>query len=520
MNKRNKLTIKSKIDSSQYTNAWGNPQQAKGEYLVEAMYNLEEGVISKRNPLTGLGWRDLKSSLFNVDKQYKIFYINFHEIKKEININKTSWGNITSFLGKHIQSIIDTDRVMKDKEDDFVEKNKQITNHVMKNSELESFILSIKENYINNLRGNNCHIEFTLPDYEDIFLNMIFKVGLNNRDDNLVPIDHFGDGYISMFIMAVIQAIGESSSNDKCLFLFEDPESFLHENHQKYFYENVLCDLSNNGHQVIYTTHSAYMIDIFDTKSIIRLDYNNIENKTVLSYNNPKIDLDYTNIINIENYNQYIKSIEPNLNKILFSKKVILVEGPNDLMVYDYVIKRKIEQKINELALSNTDKTLNHTKVKKYASTYLNFQNIVIIPHHGKSTVHLLIKLCKHFNIDFFVITDFDLNIDLISELSTYKNEVDLKKSYIYNNPKYKGKKGIITINWKIINEVGLDNLHFNIDKLETVVGYNKSDKDSFNIWKLLNETENFNEALMPIKLIEFLNINEIEFNDIKHMLE
>ena len=70
-------------------------------------------------------------------------------------------------------------------------------------------------------------MKFGLPDYEDIFLQMIFKVGLNGENKNLIPIDHFGDGYISMFVMAVIQAIAESNADDKCLFLFEEPESFF-----------------------------------------------------------------------------------------------------------------------------------------------------------------------------------------------------------------------------------------------------------------------------------------------------
>jgi predicted ATP-dependent endonuclease of OLD family len=46
-----------------------------------------------------------------------------------------------------------------------------------------------------------------------------------------------------MFVMAVIQAIAEEN-DDKCLFLFEEPESFLHENHQEYFYKMVLCSLT------------------------------------------------------------------------------------------------------------------------------------------------------------------------------------------------------------------------------------------------------------------------------------
>jgi predicted ATP-dependent endonuclease of OLD family len=47
-----------------------------------------------------------------------------------------------------------------------------------------------------------------------------------------------------MFVMAVIQAIAESETKDQCLFLFEEPESFLHENHQEYFYKMVLCKLA------------------------------------------------------------------------------------------------------------------------------------------------------------------------------------------------------------------------------------------------------------------------------------
>ena len=155
---------------------------------------------------------------------------------------------------------------MRSKQSDFQTETKAATDKILNNSELNKFIESIKKNYEINLRENSCEIEFGLPEYEDIFLKMMFKVGLNGSGENLVPIDHFGDGYISMFVIAVIQAIAESNTEDKCLFLFEEPESFLHENHQEYFYKMVLCNLTERGHQVIYTTHSDKMVDIFDTK--------------------------------------------------------------------------------------------------------------------------------------------------------------------------------------------------------------------------------------------------------------
>lgn len=189
---------------------------------------------------------------FGASKYFNIFFINFHKIKDEISTQKTSWGNLKSFLAKHIKNIVDTDEKMKEKKGTFESEIKIATENVLKDSNLSKFILEIKKNYSLNLRDNNCEVGFGLPEYEDIFLQMLFKIGLHGDATNLIPIDHFGDGYISMFVMAVIQAIAENTSTDKCLFLFEEPESFLHENHQEYFYKIVLCNLAERGHQVIY----------------------------------------------------------------------------------------------------------------------------------------------------------------------------------------------------------------------------------------------------------------------------
>lgn len=170
-----------------------------------------------------------------------------------------------------------------------------------------------------------------------MFLEMMFKIGLNGDSNNLGPIDHFGDGCVSIFVMAVIQAIAETNIEDKCLFLFEEPKSFLHENHQEYFYKVALCGLAENGYQVIYTTHSDKMIDIFDTKGLIRIEFDEVLKQTVVKYNKAKEDFnsdikiceveDIELIERIRDYNNYIKIIEPNLNKIIFSRKVVLVEG-------------------------------------------------------------------------------------------------------------------------------------------------------------------------------------------------
>lgn len=488
----NNILIKSRIDATPYGH------NSYGEQTIAGDYTIKTTIIDDEIKST------IDKSFFGANKHYKIFYINFHNIKDEISTKKTSWGNLTSFLAKHIVGIIENDEGMRSKKEAYKNQTKQATASVLEGSDLNNFINNVKLNYSQNLRNNNCEVEFGLPDYEDIFLQMVFKVGLNGENENLIPIDQFGDGYISMFVMAVIQSIAESNQDDKCLFLFEEPESFLHENHQEYFYKMVLCKLSENGHQVIYTTHSDKMIDIFDTKSIIRLEFDEIEKRSKIKYNKTNSFVSANeNIISISNFNSFIKSIEPNLNKILFSRKVIIVEGPNDLLAYNYAIEQKANLILND---------------RNYAKSLLNFKNIAIVVHHGKSTAILLIELCKHFEIDYFVINDLDFDDNFVTKLARITTEEELKQTelYLYENSEARSptKKGMITTNWKLINTAGIDKIHFNIPKLEHVLNYNSDDKNSLGIWMRLNEIDEFDTTFFPDKLIDFLELDTLNHKE------
>ena len=476
-------------------------------------------------------------SFFGMDKFYNIYYINFHKIKDEISTQKTSWGNLKSFLGKHIKKIVDEDSIMKARQENFQKEIKNASKDVLLwkedetdqnkrwKSKLSLFIEKIKEYYNQNLRDNAIDIDFSLPEYEDIFLQMIFKIGLNGNSEKMVPIDHFWDGYISMFVMAVIQAIAEENTEDKALFLFEEPESFLHENHQEYFYKAVLCKLAEKWHQVIYTTHSARMIDMFDTKGIIRLKMNE-NNQTIKKYNQPKQDCAFWNAYDSEgsivpknDYNTFIKTIEPNLNKILFSKKVILVEWPNDLLVYKYLIKKKVEEYIqNKPEISNKE---------EYAETYLNYENIVIIPHHWKTTAIYLIDLCKHFWIDYFVINDWDLERITFTEISNntitslevlhqqaFYASLDTTSDELSQEVKKKNQsiKSQITNNFNLLKAAGDEDIHFNIPKLEVLLGYNSNDKDPIKIYQKIKSSDfQISGNLFPPSLASFLGLNEID---------
>lgn len=497
----NNIEIVSDIYWSQYE-VWSNYNSRYESKSITDIYNISTSsndwdVLSK-----------ISKSFFWANKHYNIFYINFHNIKNEISTQKTSWWNLTSFLAKHINKLVENDLAMQWRKENFKTEIKNATKNVLEwlpedeSSDLYKFIEKIKINYSQNLRNNACEVDFSLPDYENIFLQMMFKIGLNWEVENLVPIDHFWDGYISMFVMSVVQSIAESNIDDKCLFLFEEPESFLHENHQEYFYKMVLCKLSEK-HQVIYTTHSDKMVDIFDTRWLIRIEFDEVKKQTICKYNIANIEFWWSNPINQTQFNSYIKNIEPNLNKILFSKKTILVEWPNDLMVYKKVIEKKVLENIQD-----QDDIIDK---KRYAETYLNFHNITIIPHHWKATALLLIKLCKYIKLDYFVINDLDFdNIELPTKLWEYSTENNMKLWEEYLGAANSNEKWMITTNWKLINEAWESNIHFNIKKLESVIWYESDSKNPIEIYKIIdNDNFQITEDLFPEELEIFIWLKE-----------
>lgn len=164
---------------------------------------------------------------------------------------------------------------------------------------------------------------------------------------------------------------------------------------------------------------------------------------------------------------------------MLFSKKVVLVEGPNDILVYKEVIRRKVLEAII-LRTDIADKN-------KFANTYMNFENISFVCHHGKATALYIVELCKHFMIDYYVINDWDFDTVDVSlvHIQGYNDLLDLKASQLYTDSDA-NRKGMLTINRKLFESTADDKIHFNIKRLEEVIGYNSNDKSGLKIWNLI----------------------------------
>ena len=116
------------------------------------------------------------------------------------------------------------------------------------------------------IEAADCTIHFGQPSADYFFDNLTFFIR-DHADKPRLPITSMGNGFVSLFAVALIRAIVKSDVGGN-IFIIEEPETFQHEHFQEYFYK-VLCEVAEKN-QVIYTTHSKKFVNVFHPESIIR----------------------------------------------------------------------------------------------------------------------------------------------------------------------------------------------------------------------------------------------------------
>ena len=151
----------------------------------------------------------------------------------------------------------------------------------------------------------------------------------------------------------------------------------------------------------------------------------------------------------------------------------------------------------------------------------MNFNNIAIIPHHGKATAYILADLCKYLGVDYYLINDWDFDTDFVDALKVFTNSEEGYETLtmweqIEKETNKKGRvyapetiKSMITTNKNLITLVKDGQIHFNVKKLETIIDYESDDKDPVKMWQTIkskfpNDGE-IGEDVFPETLDKFL---------------
>lgn len=81
-----------------------------------------------------------------------------------------------------------------------------------------------------------------------------------NKEEGYIPLNSRGDGFRRITMMSYFEMLAEEKNNDKrVIFGFEEPETFLHPETQTLLY-NKLIAMTENGYQVMITTHAPNIV--------------------------------------------------------------------------------------------------------------------------------------------------------------------------------------------------------------------------------------------------------------------
>jgi predicted ATP-dependent endonuclease of OLD family len=381
----------------------------------------------------------------------KLLNILLDVIEEDLTDAKEVFENLRKKLNKTFD---DNGNVILDER---IEKVKEIETTIQKN---------LNETF------KNVSIELEVPPPE--IRTILSSATIIANDGVRGPIENKGDGFKRAITFSILRSYVELSHSkdwqkeeqknkqkDKFLFLFEEPELYLHPNAQNILFEALA--LISKKHQIVVTTHSPLFFAPNDTKTFIKIKKNSESQKP---YSDAKcIDL---SDISLKDKFQII-SFETS-NHAFFANKIVLVEGDSELIVLPHIAK-----------LINPE---------------YDFKNksISLVKTGGKGSFKRYKEFFKNFDIEIYLIADLDILIDgfdkldtndtskelhskLMDKISNQAKTGELPKTKKYKNELSKEKSKSLYEELKEARQNGLDKI-FSFEQNNTKLELLKNDKE------------------------------------------
>lgn len=247
---------------------------------------------------------------------------------------------------------------------------------------------TIQRNLNQTFKNVSIDLEVPPPEIKTILSN----ANIVANDGVKGPIQNKGDGFKRAITFSILRSYVELSHSegwqkntdnfkekDRFLFLFEEPELYLHPKAQNILFE-ALSKISNN-HQMIVSTHSPLFFSPDETKTFIKIK--KIDDG-VKSYSK----VSHIDLTDMSKKDQFQLISFETSNHAFFSDKVVLVEGDTELIVLPHI-----------------SKTIND----KY-----DFKNnsISLVKINGKGSFKRYKDFFKKFDLDIYFIADLDILLD------------------------------------------------------------------------------------------------------------
>lgn len=308
-------------------------------------------------------------------------------------IKATKW-TIYGKLLKHIEMQIDDDTRLTIKNSFEDTYRVQVSPHLV---ELEN---CLKE-FTYEQTGMDLFFRLTSIDPISIFKGirpLLKELGCEKEFDSE---DH-GAGAQSAVSIAIARAYANIVKKP-LLLAIEEPELYLHPQGCRSFY-NLLKGLSEQGIQIIYSTHERSFIDVQSINNIHIIKKRNGESSLVSGIDFQPQFHDLTKIAS---------KFDDRLNELFFADKIILVEGSADLIALKFAfLKERVD---------------------------IDRENISILEVSGRDSMVDFIEIANHFGISCYLLLDADPG-DQATQRATERIESIVDSSVIFKQaPKLEG---------------------------------------------------------------------------------
>ena len=292
-----------------------------------------------------------------------------------------------------------------------------------------------------------------LDEIKELFSN---GLSLSIDDGTETEVQAKGHGLQRCLVFSLLKALilsernqlaeeNNSISERTIILAIEEPELYLHPQISKLFFD-VMSEFSTND-QVIYTTHSPQFVDAsnFEDIAIVRKEEGS---RVVVCQQDAFKGMTEHKIF------QGLTRINPAVNELFFAKKVLLTEGPEDVIAITY--------------------TLQHIGMIKVRAEELE---VTLISCGGKESIPFFQRVLNGFSIPYAVLHDTDIKEGMHPDARA----VQEKRNHS-------------------IAELALTNqVHCYPIKLEDTIGLSKHLEDQYQAHIFFGKPQNINSELIGI---------------------
>lgn len=248
--------------------------------------------------------------LYEIDYVFNLLYID-------------SYVDLYALFKKNVHSLIKNDSENdKDVLENIKETVSTLNTHISSLSGIKEFEEKITPEY-NKFR--NDEVAVTIKSeiaVKGLYSNIVPYIR-RDSDSNLYPTA--GEGRKKLLAYSIFDIMSDQTAEKKInLFLVEEPENHLHKSMQIALSQILFTD--EKYKYLFISTHSPFVLYEMDSVNLVRI------------YNETKIDSASTLYNLPSEYKKNRKMLNRSLSEAIFADKVLLVEGPSELMLFEKIL--------------------------------------------------------------------------------------------------------------------------------------------------------------------------------------